>query len=71
MTTGQATLLEGLQEAIPAPERVRTRSAHHCETCAEAASFGFTTRRGVSWFCLEHRADGERVLVAPDLGRHR
>lgn len=70
MTARQATLLEELQPAAQVALPARARPVHVCETCGESASFGFTTRRGMSWFCTAHRADGEKVLVAPDLRRH-
>ena len=41
---------------------------HHCLVCGDHAAFGFTTRRGTIWTCVDHRDGGERELQAPAMG---
>ncbi len=43
----------------------KPKAAHDCTTCGRGAPFGFTTRTGQQWFCREHRAEGEKVLITP------
>ena len=40
-----------------------------CMVCGKLGPFGFTTKRGSVWTCLEHRDAGERVLVPPPSGQ--
>jgi hypothetical protein len=47
------------------------KAAHDCTVCGRGAPFGFTTRVGQQWFCLEHRAEGEKVLITPMQERRR
>ena len=45
------------------------RVPHGYMICQRLALFGFTTRRGSIWTCLEHRDAGERVLMPPPSGQ--
>jgi hypothetical protein len=62
MSDEPARLAEGM--TVVSRERARIEN-HVCERdgCAKSAPFGFARRRQQShWFCLEHRADGDRYL---------
>ena len=39
---------------------------HLCLSCGKLGQFGYATRTGSAWVCIEHRSDGEAVLVRPD-----
>ena len=45
----------------------QARPDHTCLVCGSGASFGFNTRDGSVWTCLDHRDAGERVLISPAL----
>ena len=46
--------------------RLAEYEARRCIVCNDAhAPFGYTTRHGTVWTCLEHRSAGEAVLVSP------
>jgi len=38
-----------------------------CFVCGTHAAFGFTTRTGDIWTCLDHRSEGDKRLVAPNM----
>lgn len=42
-----------------------TSFAHTCLRCGAAAPWGFNTRRGLLWFCADHKAEGLDQLEAP------
>ena len=44
---------------------IMPKAAHHSMICGQPAPFGFATRTEPQYFCLEHRAEGEKVLVTP------
>ncbi len=50
---------------IAAAADVQAQLGHACLVCGSSASFGFNTRDGSVWTCLDHRDAGERVLTPP------
>ena len=45
----------------------QAQPGHTGLVCGSSASFGFNTRDGSVWTCLDHRDAGERVLISPAL----
>ena len=58
-----------MSEAFPPDDAIPPGDyLHHCFVCGDHAAFGFTTRRGTIWTCMNHREDGERELRTPIMG---
>jgi hypothetical protein len=52
-----------INDKAPPPNRA-------CFVCGKYACFGFNTRSGDVWTCLDHRPEGQKRPVAPVLSRY-